>query len=347
MTPQLTWRWGPLSLRLHGRTLLIGVILTGLTLGVLAATLLTPGAGITARQAGETLLGAGEGIARTVVLDWRLPRALAALVVGAALALSGALFQAVTRNPLGSPDIIGFNTGAYTGVILVVTSGYVGFFEVSLGAFLGGLLTAALVLAFTARHHISGLRLILVGIGVAYLLSSLNRWLILRGDMEQALSAATWGAGTLNGVQWIQILPAGAVLLLLSAVAVSMRRHVDLLRLGDDTAGGLGLTPQRAKAGLVLLGAVLTAVSTALAGPVSFVALAAPHIAARLSHSPRCPLLLTAVTGALLLLFSDLLAQRLFAPVQLPVGLVTVVVGGIYLLWLISRPTLLRQGPTT
>ncbi|MGP6173533.1 FecCD family ABC transporter permease [Corynebacterium sp. A21] len=320
----------------HPRTLWTGLAGLLLLLGLIALALTFPGAGIDAAAAWAVLRGSGEGLAPTVVLEWRLPRVLAAVVVGAALAVSGALFQNVTRNPLGSPDIIGFNTGAYTGVILVMLAGFSGFAAVASGAFLGGLATAAVVLLFSLRRQVSGLRLILVGIGVSMMLSSFNRWLILRGDMETALSAASWGAGTLNGLRWAEVAPACLILALLTLAALGFSRSVDLLRLGDDTAVSLGARLNRDRAIMVILGAVLTAVATALAGPISFVALAAPHIAARVSRSPRVPLLLTALIGAVLLVLSDVLAQRLFHPTQLPVGLVTVTVGGLYLLWLMA-----------
>lgn len=335
---QTVLRAGRLSLVIHPRTLRTSIGATVVLLVLAGVALTFPGAGVDVAEAVAVLGGARDGLAPTVVFEWRAPRVVAAVVVGAALALSGVMFQNVTRNPLGSPDIIGFNTGAYTGVILVMLAGFSGFGAVSFGALLGGLATAGCVLVFSLRRRISGLRLILVGVGVSMMLSSLNRWLILRGEMETALSAASWGAGTLNGLRWAQVAPACLFLGLLMGVSLLLSRSLALLQLGDDMAVSLGIKLNLNRVLMILSGAVLTAVSTALAGPVSFIALAAPHIAARVSRSPGVPLVLTALTGAVLMLFSDLLAQRLFHPTQIPVGLVTVTVGGVYLLWLMADP---------
>lgn len=343
----ITLRGRSFSLLLHPRTLWTGLVAIAVVVVLVLLALTFPGAGVGVRDNWVALSGAGDGFATTVVWEWRLPRVTAAVVVGAALAVAGALFQNVTRNPLGSPDIIGFNTGAYTGVIITMLAGFTGFAAVAAGALSGGLATAAVVLAFSLRRRVSGLRLILVGIGVSMMLSSFNRWLILRGDLETALSAATWGAGTLNGLRWSHVAPACLLLVLLTASSLWFARSADLMRLGDDTAVSLGVRINRDRALMILLGAVLAAVSTALTGPVAFIALAAPHIASRVTASPRVPLATTAVFGALLLLASDIAAQRLFHPTQLPAGLITVIIGGLYLLWLLANPGRLSPRGTT
>ncbi|WP_288831354.1 iron chelate uptake ABC transporter family permease subunit [uncultured Corynebacterium sp.] len=304
---------------------------------VTVAALTMPGAGMTASQAWCALLGTETGLARTVVTQWRAPRVAAAVTVGAALALSGSLFQALTRNPLGSPDIIGFSSGAYTGVICAIVLGYAGFGGQILGALAGGLATAAIVAVLSLRTRVEGLRIILVGLGISAMLSALNRWLITRGDLQTKMSAASWGAGSLNGIRWPVALPAGVFLLVAMAAALLLRRGLDALALGDDTAHGLGLGVNRFKALLLLAGVVLIAASTAVAGPIAFVALAAPHIAQGLTRAQRVPLVSTALVGACLLTASDIVAQRAFHPTALPVGLVTVVVGGVYLLLYIAR----------
>lgn len=303
--------------------------------GVLALVL--PGAGLSVAKAWGGLIGSEPGLAHTVVYQWRAPRVVMALAVGAGLAISGSLFQALTRNPLGSPDIIGFSSGAYTGVIVTLMLGMSGFGSQVVGALAGGLLTAVVVLALSVRTRIDGLRIILVGLGISALLSGINRWLISRGDLETMMSAASWGAGSLNGIRWPIAGPAGLVLVAVVAVSLLLRRHLDILSLGDDTAIGLGLRTNVLKFVLLIVGITLVAATTAVAGPISFIALAAPHIAQGLTRSVRTPLLSSALVGAVLVLASDILAQRLFHPVQLPVGLVTVVIGGLYLLLYISR----------
>ncbi|WP_226337351.1 FecCD family ABC transporter permease [Arthrobacter sp. UM1] len=337
-------RLGPVSRLGHTRSLWTTAALLLAGVALLGATLLWPGAGVTPSTALGALTGEDAGFSGTVVLQWRLPRALSAAAVGAALAVSGALFQALTRNPLGSPDIIGFNTGAYTGVLTALLLGHSGFGAVSLGALIGGAAAAAAVGVLSWKQGFDGLRLILVGLGVSMMLSAFNRWLILRGDQETALSAATWGAGTLNGIRWESALPACALLALLLALSAGAGRTLSLLGLGDESATALGLPRTAPRLLLLAAGVLLTAVCTALAGPISFIALAAPHIAQRLTRSPRPHLASTAAAGAALLLLADLCAQRLFAPVQLPVGLVTVTLGGLYLMALLAsrqrRPSL-------
>src|SRR5690606_9242466 len=259
----------------------------------------------------DALVGAADGPVRLVVVEWRLPRALLALVLGATLGTSGAIFQSITRNPLGSPDVIGFSTGAYTGalvVILVVGGGYAG---VAAGALVGGVLTAAAVYLLAYRRGVQGFRLVVVGIAVSAMLASVNQWLVVTADLETAMAAAVWGAGSLHGATWAQAAPASVLAVLLVLPLAWLAPRMALLELGDDAAAALG--------------------------PIAFGALAAPQLARRRTGAPGVRLLPAAVMGAVLLAASDLVAQRAFAPTQLPVGVVTVSLGGVYLVWLLVR----------
>ncbi|MBG9328776.1 iron chelate uptake ABC transporter family permease subunit [Corynebacterium belfantii] len=309
------------------------VILSSLLLVTAAYSLVIPGAGLSTWQ----LLTSETPLAHTVVMQWRLPRVVTGILVGAALAIAGSLFQSLTRNPLGSPDIIGFSTGAYTGVIAAFLLGRSGFAATVTGALIGGLAVSVMVIALSVRTRIDGLRIILVGLGISAMLSALNRWLITRGELDTALSAASWGAGSLNGLRWTIAIPACCVLAILITTTIPLRRFLDVLSLGDDLAVGLGLRLQLTKLLLLVGGVFLVAATTAVAGPIAFVALASPHIARALTSSARTPLVETSVIGALLIIVADLIGQRLFYPTQLPVGLVTVTIGGMYLLWLIAR----------
>ncbi|WP_414647598.1 FecCD family ABC transporter permease [Cellulomonas sp.] len=277
-----------------------------------------------------------EGFASTIVTQWRLPRVLVALVFGAALAVSGALFQSLTRNPLGSPDVIGFSTGSYTGVLVVTTVLGAGTLGVSAGALVAGLLTALVVYLLAYRDGVQGFRLIVVGIGVTGMLHGLNVWLLLRAKTEVALAASIWGAGSISLVGWAQAVPAFVVLAVLTPLVWAVRGPLRQLELGDDAAGSHGLRVEPARLAVVVLGVALIATVTATAGPIAFVALAAPQIARRLAGSAGLPLVASALTGALVLLAADVLAQHVL-PTALPVGVVTVVLGGAYLLALIVR----------
>lgn len=169
------------------------------------------------------------------------------------------------------------------------------------------------------------------------MLAALNQWLVLRAEIEVAMAAAVWGAGTLNGVSWSTIVPATLVILPVLALTLAGGNRLHMLEMGDDTATALGVRVERTRLGMIVLAVLLTAAPTAIAGPIAFVALVAPQLAKRLNRGAGMRLVPAACMGALLLVLSDLVAQRLFAPVQLPVGVVTVSIGGIYLIWLLAR----------
>ncbi|MEV7225749.1 iron chelate uptake ABC transporter family permease subunit [Polymorphospora sp. NPDC051019] len=326
-------------LRIDTRVLTVGAVLAAVAVGVAAWSLTVGQTELSPAQIWAALTGQGETTVRRTVVEWRLPRVLMAVLGGAALALSGALFQTLTRNPLGSPDIIGFNTGAYTGALLsgvLVGGSYLG---TIVGALLGGLGTGLLVWALAMRRGLQGYRLIVVGIGVSALLAAVNAYLLITLSLEQAAAAAMWGAGSLDTTTWSQLVPVALALLLLAPVTALLGRGMGLLPLGDDAAIGRGLDAGRLRVWLLLVGVTFTAVVTAVAGPISFVALLAPQLAVRLTRTPHIPLACSALMGAVLLTVSDLVARTVIAPTQLPVGVVTVVLGGVYLVWLLAART--------
>ena len=330
-------RLGPLRVRVELRAVLVCLVLL-LVAGAVGVIALSVGDyPLTLGQVVAALTGSGDPLAQTIVLEWRLPRALTAIVFGAALGASGAVFQSLTHNALGSPDIVGLNTGAYTGALLVIVVLGGSFALVAAGALAGGLLTALLVYALAGRGGAAGLRLIIVGIGVGATLTSFNHWIILRADLETAMSAAVWGAGSLNGVRWEQATPAIAVLLPVLGLTALGATHLRMLELGDDAALALGVQVERTRLVLLVLSVALTAGTTAVAGPIAFVALAAPQLAIRLTRIAGMAIVPAACMGAALLVTADLAAQRAFAPIQLPVGVMTVSAGGIYLVWLLIR----------
>lgn len=286
----------------------------------------------------RALVGAGgDDFASTIVLQWRLPRVLAAVAIGAALAVAGALFQSITRNPLGSPDIVGFTTGAYTGVLVAMTlvPGFVGGFAgTAAAALVGGLLTAAVVLLLSYQRGVQGFRLIVVGIAASAMLQAANTYLLMRAQTEVAMTAAAWGAGSLDLVGWAQAAPATALFAVLGVGVVLASPLLRQLELGDDFAAAHGVPVEPARLGILGVGVALTAVATATAGPIAFVALSAPQVAKRLVRGAGLPLVASALTGAVLLTGADLVAQHAL-PVALPVGIVTIVLGGVYLLALL------------
>lgn len=280
--------------------------------------------------------GSDDELLRMVVLEWRLPRIVAALLFGWLLGVSGAVFQSLTRNPLGSPDIIGFNAGAFTGVVVAMLLGAVSYAAMTLGAVIGGLITALAVYSLSFRRGVSGFRFIIVGIAIGAFLSSVNSWFSVYADIDSAMRAAVWGAGSLALTSWWALGTAGLVGALVALVLPSAQRTLVLMELGDEAASALGVRVERSRLLLILLGTVTTALVTAAAGPIAFVALAAPHIARRLvGRGESVDVGASGAIAALLLLLSDVAAQHAIPGASLPVGAVTVCLGGAYLIYLL------------
>lgn len=323
------------TLRVNLRSLTVTVTLAVLALAVGFWSLTIGDSTLNFSDVLAALRGqADDGIYR-VVVHWRLSRITLALLGGAALALSGALFQTLTNNPLGSPDIIGFNTGAYTGALigmLVFQTSHTGSV---LGAMLGGLFTAAMIYLLALRKGLTGFRLIVIGIGISALLGSINTYLLLTAKLESAVSAAIWGAGSINTATWADVLTVAVVLLVCLPFLARLSGDISMLPFGDDVAISRGVQVDRLRRWMILLAVALTAGVASVAGPIAFIALVAPQIAVRMTKTGTIPLPASAMLGALLLVTSDLISRTIVAPTQLPVGTVTVVVGGCYLVWLL------------
>lgn len=285
----------------------------------------------------RALLGTGDPADELVVRELRLPRALAGVLVGLAFGVAGALFQTLTRNPLASPDMIGITQGAGTAVVAGIVLGGADGVSTQLLALAGGLGAALLVYLLARRRGTTGYRIILVGIGVGWICTSVTDWLLARGARYEAQAALGWLVGNLNGRDWPQITPLIWGVVLLVPPALLLGRQLRDLQLGDDVARGLGVRVQWVRAAALLAGVGLAAGGAAVAGPVAFVALAAPQIAQRLARTPWPPPLAAGLTGALMVLVSDLIARKLIHDTELPVGIVTGVLGAPVLLWLLVR----------
>ncbi|MGV0347245.1 MULTISPECIES: FecCD family ABC transporter permease [Corynebacterium] len=307
-----------------------GISLTVLIV-VLIAALLSGDLLLTPVQVWDAITGRADSFTTTVVLSWRLPRALVAIVFGAALGAAGAVFQTLTRNSLGSPDIIGFNAGAYTGVLIsLIILPAAGFVVIASAAVIGGLATAAAVLIFSASVGTKGRGFVLTGIAVSALLTSLNTWLLYKTDTATATTGSIWAAGTLDNTRWQHATPALVALILAATVTALFTRKLHILALGDDLATSLGLRVRVDRVILIICAVTLTAITTAIAGPILFIALASPHLAKTLLPYGR-PVQAAGITGAILLSCADWIAAHAFAPTQIPVGAVTVSLGGGYL----------------
>ncbi|UDY37376.1 FecCD family ABC transporter permease [Dermatobacter hominis] len=288
--------------------------------------------------------GTGEGGSEFIVRELRLPRATLGVVVGAAFGVAGALFQRVADNPLASPDVIGINSGAAAAAVatIVLWSGTVD--QVTAAALVGGVGTAVLIYVLSYRSGITGYRLVLVGIGMSALLRAVISYLLAKAQLVDATRASVWMVGSLNGRGWDDLVPVAVALVVLVPVAMASGRQLRMLELGVDTAIGLGSSVRRTQALMLLVGVALAALATAAAGPIAFVSLASPQIAKRLTGVRTVGLLPAAATGALLLLASDLIARRLFAPTEIPVGIVTGVLGAPFLLYLLAVGNRIGRG---
>ncbi|HWI73169.1 MAG TPA: iron chelate uptake ABC transporter family permease subunit [Baekduia sp.] len=284
----------------------------------------------------RALLGHGDQATAFVVETLRLPRALTALLAGAALGAAGAIFQSIARNPLASPDIIGFTAGSATAAVFAITVIGGGTATVASGSIAGGLLTALLVYGLAFRGGVHGYRLVLVGIGISATLEAVTSYLLTRGKIEDVQAASVWLTGSLNGRGWEHVWPTAIALAALLPATALLQRELKMIELGDDTARALGVAVERSRRAVLIVGVLLTAVATAACGPVTFVALAAPQIARRLTAATGPGVLSAALMGAVLLLAGDVAAQRLFPSTPLPVGVMTGAVGGLYLIWLLA-----------
>ena len=330
----LRTRGGGFSVRVPMRPVLVGTGLAVVTAALAVVAISTGDYPVSPGEVIDTLLGGGSRATSFIIETLRLPRVLCAVLVGIALGISGAMFQSLTNNPLGSPDIVGFTTGSAVGALFVITVLGGSGLQVSAGALAGGLVTAVLVYGLAFKRGVSGYRLILIGIGISALAMAAIDYLLTRARIEEAVAATVWLVGSLNGRGWDQVRPLAGALVVLVPAALLLSRPLRLLEMGDDAARALGLRVEPARVAIVLVAVALVAVATTAAGPIGFVALAAPQLARRLALLPNPGIATSALMGAALVLASDIAAQRLM-PTQLPVGLMTGLTGGAYLAWLL------------
>lgn len=297
-------------------------------------------------EVADALSGRGDEFSTRVVIEWRMPIVVAAVVFGALLGTGGAIFQSLTRNPLGSPDVIGFDAGSYTAVvIMMLVMGAQNYWTVAASSILGGLLTATAVYLLAYRRGVQGFRLIIVGIAVSAALGSINTYLITRADVRDAMQVGFWGAGTISRVSWTSLVPSLSIAAGITAACALLSPALRTMELGDDAAATQGVAVGRARLALLVVGVATTALVTAAAGPIGFISLVAPQLARRVARTPGVSLLASAAMGSMLLSGAHLLSQYLstiYRPI--PVGLLTVCVGGVYLIWLILKETRLQTG---
>ncbi|MGG4555143.1 MULTISPECIES: FecCD family ABC transporter permease [Paenibacillus] len=292
----------------------------------------------------KTLFGMGTDKQSLILFDFRLPRIVISVLIGAGLAVSGCILQGISRNPLADPGILGINAGAGLMVMLYVsffpTTSFRSIFLLPLLALLGAGLTAALIYALSYKRNegVSPTRLILTGIGVAAGISSAMIVLTLKLDPQKYQFMATWLAGSIWGSNWKFVLALLPWIVVLLPLAFYKARVMNILNLGENSATGLGIPVEKERLLLLAVAVGLAGSSVAVSGGIGFVGLIAPHLARRLV-GPKHELLLpaSAMTGALLVIVADTIGRWLMQPTEIPTGIVVAVIGAPYFLYLLSK----------
>jgi iron complex transport system permease protein len=321
--------------RLRRRALVTG----GLGLGVAVVFALTLMIGNTFYSPGEivrVILGEQVPGASFTVGTLRLPRATLGLLAGLAFGIAGVTFQTLLRNPLASPDIIGIDAGAAALAVFAIIVLSADGATVSLLALAGAIITATAIYLLSHRGGFAGTRLILIGIGVAAMLDAVVTYLLSRAPAWDLNAAMRWLTGSLNGASWPVITPLAVACVILIPFLLIESRNLGVLRLGDESAAGLGVRVHRTRILLILAAVALIAFATAASGPIAFVAFMAGPIAARLVGPGAGVHLPAAFVGALLVLVADLIGQFALGT-RYPVGVVTGVLGAPYLIFLLIR----------
>lgn len=340
--PSGYWRWSEPSHK--GRNILIERravwVNSGLVLALVLAVIAYLCLGsltLDPRDVISALLGQGDMMTIFMVQELRLPRLMAACLTGGAFALAGILMQTLARNRLATPGIIGIDNGATAFAVASVVGMSVSLAPSAM-ALTGAVTAAVLTFGLAAGSGTQGYRFIVAGIGVGAVFGAITQLLLARVPIDTANAAYPWTVGSLNARSGgsVQLLAIGLVLGFVAALALA--RSLTILRFSEATASGLGVNTKLRRIQILLLSVVLTALAVAVAGPVGMVGLIGPEIARSLSTTRHVPIVAATLAGALVMVLADLAGRTLLAPIELPVGIVTAIIGGPWLLWILMRP---------
>lgn len=343
MNNWITIRGRKHSFQLERRTIMMIILLF---LANVAAVIVCVGLGsktISPVTVIRAFLGNADSSDSMIIFSLRMPRVLIAVMVGSALAVSGALLQGIVRNPLTSPDIIGISGGASLGtVIFILYFSHASIRFMPLSAILGAFAAAFLIYLFAYRRGITPLRLVLIGIGMATALTAVTYMLILTASFTPtavAVKAFTFMTGSIYGVSWERdvatLLP---WILVLLPIALIYARHLNVQELGDEVAASVGSSVQIKRTILLIISVALAGAAVAIGGAINFIGLMAPHIARKLvgpSYGGVIPV--SALIGSLVLLLSDLVARVAFIPLDIPAGVFTAAIGAPFFIYLLYR----------
>jgi iron complex transport system permease protein len=341
MSSGLLVRWPMLSFRVDRRLPILLLVLALLSFGAIIANVQQGEYPIVTLDIIKTLFGLDTGNPdhAFVIYTLRLSRTLVAFLIGVALAISGTIFQGLTRNPLADPSIIGINAGAsLLAVAVIVLFPAAPVYVLPLAAFVGAAVIALLIYGLAWNGGSSPTLLILLGIGLSAIAGSFTSLLITFGSIYDVSQALVWLAGSVYGRTWEQFFAFLPWVVVGVPVALSLSRHLNVLHLGDDVAKGLGSRVEWQRGLLVLVAVALAGSAVATAGIVSFVGLIAPHVGRQfigVNHQNLMPV--TALLGGILVTLSDLVGRTLFAPIELPCGVVTAAIGAPFFLYLLIQ----------
>lgn len=343
-------RWGVLTAVWRPRHLVVGGLLIVILVLTTFGGIMLGNLGITVQETWQTLRGNGDEVFYRVIMERRMPRVIMAGLAGLALGASGAITQAVARNALASPDILGINTGA-SAVTLTLIVGVSSFTDVRLSnvagntlellgrplaALLGAFLTATVIWFLAWKKGIQTFRLVLIGMGISMLLGAYMQVLLLKADSASLEAILRWSSGSLLHATWNTVKLVGisfcVLLLLVGWLAVKLRAA----SLGRDSASALGEKWNHIQAALWLTAIALSAIVVSAVGPIAFIAFVAPQIALRLTRSEIQPIIISGLVGAVVVSAADLVA-RVISPFAFPVGIVTSGIGAPVLLYLLIR----------
>ena len=281
--------------------------------------------------------------AEVIIWEVRVPRVVLSGICGAGLALCGVLMQCITKNPIADPYILGISSGASAGAVFVIVFGgaTLGISSVAGGAFVGALICGAMVFVIGTQYgkNSSTVRLILTGLAISTIFSSITNMLLYSAkNANQVKSAVFWTMGSLGRAKWGELMFPLIVLLFVLVLSVMMSKSLDLLILGDSSAKMLGMNVAFVKTSVILMSTFLISVLVSLTGAIGFIGLIVPHIARAFCGSGHKRLILVSIfMGAIFLIWCDVLARIMFPPMEIPIGIITSIIGGPFFLFMISR----------
>ncbi|WP_225446014.1 FecCD family ABC transporter permease [Paenibacillus arenosi] len=326
----------------NGRTL-VSLKMVSLIALLVVTTLLSVGLGslyIPITDVMKAIIGVGEDKYELIVMQLRLPRVVAALLVGAAMAISGTILQALIRNPLASPDLMGTTSGATAAVVAAITimNGEISVGWLPLAALLGGCLASTLTYVLAWKNGSSPLRMAMIGVVISSAMGALTIYFTLAGPLHMVSQALGWMAGTVYGTSWNHVLYLTPWVVICATIAFFQSRNLNVLELGDSIATGVGMKVERKRFLFIALSVVLASSAVGIAGGISFVGLMAPHMARKLvGNNNRVVLFVSAILGALFVLLADLVGRTVFVPMDVPAGIFTALLGAPFFIYLLFK----------